>query len=328
MKRPARETVLFDLKRDFPELASFFASQWPEVQRQAKTFKKTVPVFPLDLTEKGRRCRLPGHFRSFFQTVPRSGVIAFKGTEPALGDIQPSLEYLSRRRVAGPSPLKLTEHYLLQERKIPMAALSSELIVEARRAAEIQASHLRIFGKLAEIPVPLFVHRLPSKLEKPHLEKISKYISRKAIRRARTLLDEGLAYYVYWYPAVPLRANGERKAIKKILRSPAAMEDIFQRWLNLFLRLLALDYVPCTRRNRKLGACLDAGNAVVGSGFCDVGSVTNLRKLPSSQRSDAVFVSFLTLRATMIGLLMNAGSSGPAAARKADRFLDGKFKHE
>jgi hypothetical protein len=296
-----------ELVRDFPgelpALADALASELPAWVATAHDALRGHVVMPPSCRafRAGAFFRLPRHRRSFYFSgdAAESDVVAIKGTEPGAPDIDAWLTDLCAALIEDglrSTQARVAEHYALCERKVPAAYSLAEAIREATIAAEVQAAHRTAYGTLAAVPFPLAIHRLPRPIADVFVERLRPRLSAHALRAIDDQLRDGLAVYTYYYPNPPLRVSQfseqhEREAYCDRLAKVTACDPlaVIDGWVDLFVRLLALGYLPASLGSRGSGDCCNPDNAVLDGGFTDLDSLVSIAEL----RSDTEFAATL-----------------------------------
>ena len=274
---------IFDLALESREVLDTLVDRTPEVRHALDDLRRSIPLPRTAVPGiDGRLFRLPNHNRSFCYSVvhPRVGanspVLVIKGAEPLLRDFPLMIDWMLQAPLRK-STRVMADHFPLAEGKIPGALSLKEALGEARIALDVQQRHLRYYGELARIPVPMFVYLLSDEDQDACITLLRKKLSQSAFERIGPLVREGLAIYIYYYPSPPVRANylSELRTPQfKQFVEPAADEGLtILHWTRLLIRLLYLGYLPYSVRNEGLGACMDFGNAALDGGFCDPDSI-------------------------------------------------------
>jgi hypothetical protein len=171
----------------------------------------------------------------------------------------------------------MADHFPLAEGKIPGALSAREANQEARVALEVQKKHFVHYGELAKMPVPLLIHAISEQKKDVCAAVLRNKLSRSAFDHIESLLESGLAIYIYYYPSPPVRANymGELGApeFRQFAEKHRDEHNTVSSWARLLIRLFYLGYLPYSVRNDGLGACMDFGNAAIDGGFCDPDSI-------------------------------------------------------
>jgi hypothetical protein len=273
-----------------------------------------LPIAPCLPSGEGAFFRLPRHARCFHYSPSGGGaakeVLAIKGTEPLAPDFDGFLyvlEHLGTPELSGSPQRRLGEHFALVEHKVPGALTLREAEDEANAAAEIQSRHLRTYGTLARLPCPLLLVRLPDRVGDELIEKLGRALSSRALARVEPSIRHGLAVYIYYYPALPLRVSHiaatlprgsfpvRLAELERCVAPPAVIEE----WVRQFVRMLYLGFLPVALGSRGTGACCDPNNAVVDGGFVDLDSLLPIDELDRTGKGalfeETLHLSFLTL---------------------------------
>ena len=250
----------------------------------------------------GAYVRPPRHYRALYRdlthTAPAGvGCVGIKGTEVVADDLDALMRAMAqwtsvfRTSIAHPwahdTPLDITlasvlERYALWERKVPGGVLLCEARDDANAAMAAQAQHLKRYGELARLPVPLFVHRHDDAVTERVLAALRPHLTagaNDAVKRAR----DGLGVLVYWYPAVPLRAaHIEAPQVGpdvtvwqrlKVLQTFGDPRATTQSWIALVARLLCMGFVATDPSAVARGTCVQAQNLVLDGGIVDLDSL-------------------------------------------------------
>jgi hypothetical protein len=278
-----RTRPIFDLSLESRDIFDALILRTPMIRETFESLKERLHL-PRSTEPRieGRCYRLPNHNRSFCYGLSLSGsladapVIVFKGSEPLLSDFPRMIEWMSQAPLRK-SPRVMTDHFPLWEGKIPGALSRKEASREAEVALDVQRKHLKHYGELARIPTPLLVHSISDERRDACAEVLREKLSKAAFDRIDPLLQDGIAIYVYHYPAPPVRANyqGDLGAseFRTLLEKIPPRSQAVTGWARLIARLFYLGYLPCSVRSEGLGSCVDFGNAAVDGGFCDPDSI-------------------------------------------------------
>lgn len=298
--------VLFDLAASHPRLMQMAKRKFPAIGKALGGIAKAFPVAPsCNVFASGDRkwVRPLGHFRAFYHSsralvgdapieqiaalTHHDGVLAFKGTEPCVADSDVVLERM--RRISGPREVHAwAEHYALTEAKVPIGTSLREALREATVAASVQQRHVRVYGELATLPLPIAVIKLSAAATAAHSLRVERVISKHAMDNIRPVLADGLAAYCYAYPSLPLRAHHTQPP-QPVFKHRHAAGDPFavvEGWARVFVRLLCLGYFPCSLSNlgqegagTGLGQMCRPNNAIIDGGFVDVDSITSFAEV-------------------------------------------------
>lgn len=274
--------------------------------------------------------RLPKHRRSFYYSPkPRygalhdpaatDGAISIKGAEPLCEDFDALLSALKERLTPPVMSMYMTqrrhaEYISVIENKAPGVLYLDEALEEAILAGELQTKHLAAYATLARLPVPLFVHSLPDDCKRRAIERVARCVSERGFERIRRRLEDGIASYAYYYPALPLRSDALHALLSlpptphahlTALLAKADVDALLGQWTELFVRLLYLGYLPCSLGSFQSGMMLQEQNVVVDGGFLDVDSVIPISKMDSDVAFHetmqlSVFVMCRTVRLLLV----------------------------
>jgi hypothetical protein len=246
--------------------------------------------------------RPPWSSRSFYyspatlqgsSTDAGRAVVALKGLEPCISDVDDLFRDLRR---ASYSPHNIAEHFVFVEHKIPGCLGLAEAIREAEQAAAIQERHLRFYGSLARLPVPLFVYRHSDEVVERVTERLRRLLGAAAFERIEPTLAGGLGAYVYYYPTAPIRARDIDHALENLsfqerlvvlLRDVCDPEDVILGWVRGFTRMLYLGFLPGSLASLRSGICCQPQNACLDGGFVDLDSLTPLDELQDTTALNA-----------------------------------------
>lgn len=299
-----------DVVRRFPlpaAAAPALAASAPWLPEAAASLARTVPRPPTVAPfVDAPFYRVPGSIRSicYCPAMPASGdgapggaVVAIKGLEPGLPDFERLLGDLRR---PGFTPHAIAEHFVFEERKIPGCLGLAEALREAERAAAAQERHLRHYGELARLPLPLVVHRHAEETTSRVRDGLRTILGADAFALAETLLAGALGVYVYHYPAAPIRAReidallaglGFRERLLALLREGCDPGATIEGWVRLFVRLLYLGFLPGTLASLRTGLCCQPQNACLDGGFVDLDSLA----APAELADEAAILGSLQL---------------------------------
>ena len=284
---------VFDLARESPPLLEAIARGSDHLRDTLHCVTRQIPLPGTAATStEGHFYRLANHNRSFcYSITPEpsfldSPVLVFKGTEPLLADFPALVDWMCQAPLRKSSRV-MADHFPLSEGKIPGALSLKEAYREAEIALEIQQKHLRHYGEPARMPTPLLIHEFPESRRAACAAVLRQKLSAPAFQRIEALLSDGLAVYVYHYPAAPVRSNywggmGSPELTEYVQKHFDERMAI-SRWAQLLVRLLYLGYLPYSVRNEGLGACMDFGNATLDGGFCDPDSIMPIAECPDDE---------------------------------------------
>ena len=305
-------TTIFDVATAQPDVARALFDANPGLAEIVEALRKTLAVPPtaLPTTAPSKDLhfyRLSNHNRSYCYSLSASSepsaiyaapTLVVKGAEPLQPDFARFVEWMKLAPFRQ-SKRRLADHFPLAEGKIPGATTVHEVVREARIASDLQAHHLRVYGELGPLPVPILGIRLPDDVTQNAL-RVLRTLSKPAVERIESIAREGLGVYVYHYRRAPIRSNvfggGGTKALVSYVAQAFNHETALRGWVQAFVRLLFLGFLPYTEWNEGLGFCLDFGNATIDGGFCDVDSITPIADVPD----DAFFFKSLEEAARLL----------------------------
>jgi hypothetical protein len=288
--------------RDFfavhPELAAALekTESWLEpalgVLRGGAPVPKTVTAFvraPFFRPPTSHRCYY------FWPAMPASGeppgsgsgraVLAMKGLEPCAPDFPALLEHLRRPCF---SPHNMAEHLAIEENKVAGCLSLAEALEESERAAALQIAHLRVYGALARVPLPLLVLRHSPSTEARVRDALRERLSAAAFEVVEPVVRGGLAAYVYYYPTPPVRVKDVDYLLQAFafeertrhLRSLCDPEEVVLRFATGVARMLHLGFLPSSLASLHTGSLCQPQNACLDGGFVDLDSLTRFTDLP------------------------------------------------
>jgi hypothetical protein len=329
----ARLPVRFDAERDTPALVDGLGSRCPQIRDILASLREALPLVPhCGAGPIGRFFRIPNHYRSVAFLVPSvastgrpkaddeeavSGAIVFKGTEPLLNDFEPYLDWMLRVPFRSAS-LPLALHLALDMKLPPAAMWIEECIQEQRSTSCVQAAYLERHGRLAKLPVPLFVYELTSQQVQHYKSVVQKRLSAAALTRIETKLADGLGVEVYYYPTLPVRvADLTFRDIKEAFLpalNVTQLDAVFLGWIELLSELLQLNYMPFAEWNHGMGACVDPGNACIDGGFNDLLTLVPFEAIHSEDHFRRGLSTTIQLLASSIGGMCAAAAGVPPAS--------------
>jgi hypothetical protein len=206
------------------------------------------------------------------------------------------------------------ERWPLVERKVPGAVTLSEAMVEASIALEFQTKYMRRYGDFARVPLPLFVYRWPESVTERAWFHLRPLLTSRAAEIVEQTLARSLAVYVYYYPALPIRLMSlegfqPSQTLKRDVVSEAddragptdhhatsarrvsrlmSTGDLIERWSELFVRMLALGYLPKDPGCLLTADCLQPWNVVLDGGFVDIDSIVPIESLDDVDVDDCI----------------------------------------
>jgi hypothetical protein len=341
LRAQALETVelcqAWSFTTDFPDFRDALAGTEPWLAAALDTLAVKLPIPETVGTFVARPFyRPPGSYRCFYYCPsslhdewPRQceghAVIAIKGLEPCTKDVDRVLRDFRRPSY---SPHNILEHLIFEEQKIPAVLSLAEALLEARRAAEIQSAHLRVYGSLARLPFPLFVFRHSVEVERRILEMLRLELSKAALETVEPWITAGLGVYVYYYPTTPVRVRDVESLLQGLsfqqrifaLIGICDPEQIVRRWVCCFVRMLYLGMLPGALHSFRTGICCQPQNACIDGGFVDLDSLTPVVSL----RDDAAVYAALQFSTESLLSTVRALVAGSTDATRPD-VLDVRF---
>ena len=343
--RIAEPQVVFDAERETPDLIDRLAQEVPHIRQVMTDLRKELPLVPHSgVGPLGRFYRLPNHYRSVsFLLSPAdtedpessAGVIVFKGTEPLLPDFAEYLDWMLGAPFRA-SPLPLGLHFPLDMKLPPAAMWIEECKAEQAVASRLQRRYLARHGRLARLPLPLFVHKMTPEQMGRYEGVIRSRLSDDALWKIRNKLVDGLGVEIYYYPELPVRAAdlmvGNVRETFKLALSPQQMVATFESWTKLMAEMLCLDYMPYAPWHHGMGGCVDPGNACIDGGFNDLLTLVPFDAIPdevlfrrSLQSSINILAdSMSTMSAAAVGIpaIMEPDAASVPATYIADRLRE------
>src|SRR5688572_30494904 len=105
------------------------------------------------------------------------------------------------------SSLPLALFAALDLRLPPAAMWIHECVIEQELSSKVQRQYLRHYGRLARLPVPLFVYELADDQVTQYADVVRGRLSDTAFAIIEPKLRDGLGIEVYYYPTLPVRAS-------------------------------------------------------------------------------------------------------------------------
>lgn len=337
---PPETKIRLSPARDYlaenPALAAAVAETAPWLADATAELRLGVPV-PETVKPFATRpyFRPPGNHRSMYYApslFPDAletcrGVIAFKGLEPCVPDFEALLQELRRPCY---SPHNMAEHLVFEEHKIPGCVGLPEAIREAERACVIQTAHLRAYGSLAHLPLPLLVCCHPEDVLAQATEQLRHTLSSAAFHTIESLLHSGLGIYIYYYPAAATRARDVdytllgldfRSRSFTLVTKVCDPDDTIRGWVRTFVRMLYLGFLPGSLASLRTGICCQPQNACIDGGFVDLDSLTAIEELPDDTAVNAA-LQFSTESLIRSVRTLVAGECDPTRAESPDIRVD------
>jgi hypothetical protein len=251
-------------------------------------FKTAGVPIALSITpfERYPAVRPKEHLRCYYLQFSRlenqaSGYIAIKGTEPALiGELKSIAN--SNLPLAWRAPnLSSIDYFPIEEHKVPMVLTTEEALAEANIGCILHSQYVHRYRELPYLPLPLAVFKWPAEIVDNIWNVWHPLLSPFAKEIVRRLLAGGACAYVYYYLTAPfprvrhlsqeLKNSGVSRLLK--LRTQANIEQTIERWIRLFVRILALGYLPATPSQVRIGQAVQEQNVIIGGGFVDLSSI-------------------------------------------------------
>lgn len=265
-----------------------------QLRELLERFATSAPIAPTLLPfEHGAAVRPAGHRRCYYVRLgddPRGAHVAIKGTEPLRLEQQRALirSGLHRARMSAHA-LTGIDFFPIHEHKAPMVLLAREAIDEAEVAAAVYPAYVARYHEAPPLPLPLLAFRWPPAVLEAYWTLTAPELSPWAREITERLIAGGVGCYLYHYPTAPfprvrhlaatLRSQTPRPGRIDALAVDHPPAEVIERWVRLFVRLLALGYLPATESQIRTGQSIQAQNAVVGSGFVDLDSLRPLAQI-------------------------------------------------
>jgi hypothetical protein len=252
--KTARMDVAWDVSQAAPEVFAAVTNLSPAVPAALEGLRSGVPYMASAAPgEQGELYRIRGHNRSVCIALSgdksTSDVVVIKGSEPLLPDFERYLDWMQFKSF-GAWPRPMMEHFPLFEGKTPGTVALDEARKEAELALDVQTAHLRHYGELMHLPVPLMVLSLPAAAHD------------RVVAQLRPVRVTAVGRPRYIWPAPPDMASREN-----------VMEKMIPGWIQIAARLLWLGFLPSTPLAWRLGAIFDPNNSCLDGGACDIASV-------------------------------------------------------
>lgn len=322
--------TVFDAERGTPELIDALAGKAPYIRAVMASLRESLPLVPHSgIGPIGRSgfFRLPKHYRSVSFILPPTdprdpqsspGVIVFKGTEPLLADFPEYFDWMLGAPFRA-SPLPLALHFPLDMKLPPSAMWIEECVAEQAVSSRIQQQYLSRHGRLARLPLPLFVFRMTPQQNARYEEVIRGRLSDDAIRKIKNKLTDGMGVEVYYYPELPVRVAdlsvGNVRETFKAALEVEQVEETFNRWTKLLAEMLCLDYMPYVPWHHGMGGCVDVGNVCIDGGFNDMLTLVPFDGIPDEVLfRHSLQASIRMLADSMVSMAVaSLGTSQPGA---------------
>lgn len=324
-------TCEWSAARVWPEILGFVPT---DARAQVLALDQSVPtlrsIAPVDA---GAIIRPPSHRRAFYLRGAHGGVLAFKGTEPLALDFAQFVAELADARVAvelrlgNPlvdrtltrAQLSALEKFPLLEGKVPGCVTVGEAHADAAAALAVQRAYVAKHGRVARLPLPLFVGRWSDDVGERVLAALHGKLTGRAWDDTVARVRAGLGVYVYAYPTLPTRLvelvlpDVTRKRELKVRRAELdrALDParVFHGWLGLVAELLVLGFVPKAPASVLTGDCLQVQNLVLDGGLADAESLISTAALSERALRDALRKTVHELAIAATRLLVGLWSS-------------------
>jgi hypothetical protein len=279
----AKADVVWDVREAAPHVFEAALKASPALGEALDGLKAGVPYMASAVPgEQGDLYRIRGHNRSVCIALASdkstSDVVVVKGSEPLLPDFERYLGWMQFKQF-GAWPRPMMEHFPLFEGKAPGIVFLDEARKEADLSLDVQTAHLRHYGDLMRLPVPLMVLSLAGDAQNRVVSQLERRISAPAFERIEPYLERGIGMFAYYYPGPPVRVTAVGRP-RFIWPGPADMaseqnvlEKMVPGWIRIAARLLWLGFLPSTPLSWRLGAIFDPNNSCLDGGCCDIASV-------------------------------------------------------
>ena len=284
--KTAKMDVVWDVAEAAPEVFAAVSNDSPAVPSALEGLRSGVPFMASAAPgEQGELYRIRGHNRSVCIALSgdksTSDVVVIKGSEPLLPDFERYLDWMQFKSF-GAWPRPMMEHFPLFEGKTPGIVALDEARKEAELALDVQTAHLRHYGELIRLPVPLMVLAAPQPTHDRVMAQLRRRMSAPALERVEPTLQRGIGMFVYHYPGPPVRVAAVGRPRHMWPGSPDmasrknVMEKMIPGWIQIAARLLWLGFLPSTPLAWRLGAIFDPNNSCLDGGACDIASVYSI----------------------------------------------------
>jgi len=215
--------------------------------------------------------------------------------------------------------------------------LIGECLAEQVNASKLQTLYLKRHGRLARLPVPLFVFKMTPQQTEHYEDLLRSKLPAEAMRRIKSRLAAGIGVEVYYYPGIPMRvadlAPHKNPEAASQRFDPEAVIGVISRWAALFSEMVCLDHMPYAPWNHGMGACSDAGNACIDGGFSDLltlvpfGAIATNALFSASLTSSIKIVAETAIRFVQASLEIPA-SPDPEAQAMVERYFRKRLLEE
>ena len=203
--------MVWDVAQAAPEVFDAVTKVSPVVADVVEGLRAGLPVMASSTPgEQGDFYRIRGHNRSVCIALApdkaKADVVVIKGSEPLLPDFERYLDWMQFKQF-GAWPRPMMEHFPLFEGKTPGTVSLDEARKESELALDVQSAHLRHYGELVRLPVPLLVLAVPEDTKARVITQLERRLSAPAFERVEAYLQRGIGMFVYHYPGPPIRVT-------------------------------------------------------------------------------------------------------------------------
>ena len=231
--------------------------------------------------------RLKGHNRSLCRilspssrrTIFDSPALIIKGTEPLATNAEQHVKRLCKD--SKQADFCAAEHFAFVERKTPLALTLVEAQAEFHAGIRVHNKHWRAYGFQAEMPVPLFVHRLTDLQTKRFARLLQSTLPSLVFKTCAESSKLEFACITFYSDYVPTRILSPFGDYLKHTRGALSDIEVENKLVSLFARILVLGELPWTPLNETSGSCFDPKNATHRGGICDLDSFVPFELAPS-----------------------------------------------
>ena len=252
------------------------------------------------------------HVRAFYlnlEHIGEKGFLAIKGSEAICSNFETLITRLESMwsvltwSIGGPerqicddiSLMDQLERFPVAEGKPPGVHPLPDALEEAKTSAEFQLEHLKAYGTLAKVPLPLTVVKWPDDVRDRVWGQLKNKLSKKAKQIVESELSTGIASYVYYYPTLPIRvmhlripdASSTPSGIPfsrrlEMLSSHSDIRTTIEGWISVAASMISLGFVPIDPANIGRGNCLMPQNLVLDGGIVDLDSIRHVETFKNS----------------------------------------------
>lgn len=170
--------------------------QCPEVHTHLRLWQLMLPLpTRIAQTRAGRWIRFPESYRSMAwllgQEGESAGSLIAKGAERSMDDFDELVAWTTNTAFRADNSvghMPMSDHCALRESKVSGALTSREALGEAKTALTLQRAHLKHYGTLLPMPLPLMVHRFDGALVERVSATVRAQLTPKAFGRVETSL--------------------------------------------------------------------------------------------------------------------------------------------